>query len=62
MGADHRESVAEGDDDARLDAGQLGLQHQVRRDRRESPALAVVVPVNAKQVTALGRIGINPCE
>ena len=47
---DHREAVAERDDDARLDARQLGREHDVLRNGDDPGAGGVVEPVDAEEV------------
>jgi hypothetical protein len=48
--ADHREPVAEGHNDARVDAGERLREHDVCGYRREAAASVVVVPVDPEQV------------
>ena len=50
---DHREAVAEDDDDRALDPGQLAGQHDVI-GHRDPAAVEVVVPVHAEQVARIG--------
>ena len=59
VGRDHREAVAEHDDDRALDAGQLGGQHDVL-GHVDPPAGEVVVPVHPPEVAGVGplRIGV----
>ena len=59
VGGDHREPVAEHDDDRTLDAGQFARQHDVL-GHVDAIAGQVVVPVVAPQVASVGplRIGV----
>ena len=62
VGADHREAVAEGDDDRARDSGQLTWQNDVPRHRDLSFSIRVVVPVHAEQVEWFGRVRIDAGE
>ena len=63
VGSDQRESVAERDDDPRLDAGQLGRQDEVLRDVDEVGPVRAVVPVHPEQVQRVrDRPGPTPRE
>ncbi len=54
--ADHREAVAERDDDRRAHAGQRLGQHHMRRHVGQAGARGVVVPVHAEQVARVGGV------
>ena len=60
--ADHREAVAERDDDRRLDAGQLARQHDVLRHGCPAGAAPVVEPVDAEEVERMGLVGPTPAS
>ena len=62
MGGDHREAVAEGDDDRRRDAGQGRREDEVLRDGDRSAPVGAVEPVDAEQVPGVGRIRVDSRE
>jgi hypothetical protein len=62
VGADHREPVAEGDDDARVHAGERLGEHHVGGHRCEAAARVVVEPVDPEQVQGVCVVGPHPGE
>ena len=62
VGADHREPVPERHDDPRVDAGQLGRQHDVVGDADQAGAVVPVEPVDPEQVQRVGLVGPNAVE
>ena len=60
MRPDHRERVAERDDDLGLDARQLGRQHEMLGNRNRAGAARVVEPVHPEQVQRVGFVGPDP--
>ena len=61
MGGDHREAVAEHDDDRALDAGQRRRQHDVV-GHVDPAAGEVVVPVHPPQVAGVGRLRVGVAD
>jgi len=59
VGGDHREAVAEGHDDRRLDAGERRWQDDVLGHGREPAPVGSVVPVDAEQVPRVGGVGLD---
>ena len=59
---DHREAVAEGHDDRRVDAGERLWEHDVLGDADAGPPGPVVAPVDAEQVARIGRVGVDGGE
>ena len=57
VGADHREPVAERDDDLRVDPGQLPGEHDVLGHRDPTAAVGAVVPVHPEQVEGMRLVG-----
>ena len=60
VGADHREPVAERHDELRPHPGQRLGQHEVLGDIDQRGSVRAVVPVDAKEVTGVGTVGIYP--
>ena len=59
---DHREAVAERDDDPGLDAGQLRRQDNVLGHVDQARASTVVVPVHPEQVQGMRRVRLDGGE
>ena len=59
MRGDHREPIAEGDDDRRINASQLRRHDQMVRHVDQGASVGAVVPMHAKQITRIGRVGVN---
>jgi hypothetical protein len=61
VGTDHREAVAERDDDGCVDTGELFGQNDVLRDLCQA-SVELVVPVDTPQVGGRGSIAVDAAQ
>ena len=59
---DHRETIAQRNDDLGVDPGKFPGQHQMPGDWGETASVGGVVPVNAEQVARIGGIRVDAGE
>ena len=59
VGPDHREAVAQQDDNLGIHAGQLGRQHHMGGYSLKTLAIRIIVPMHAQQVAGIGSIGVD---